>query len=249
MSILLEPEQISLPLEFPKSKIQGMSEKEIIKLCKQGNEEAIESMYIKYQPLLFGPFTSKILNFNTRGSNHHDNEDSRSILRVIFMESLMAYNDDRASFSTYLVNRIRWKFRDKLFSERIIAVRNNRSAREMSELLDQTRCALLDIVENSSIDKSVSLPSIGFTAYKEDFSMPIASFIDGIFMEACIHCLSAKERKIYFFYMKVAMKELRGSISKVAKKFNMSPISATKMIQKCNEKVSQRLNIENIRFL
>lgn len=249
MSISSKVQQISLPLEFPVSPIYHLPEKELLALCKNGNGEAIEILYERYTPLLYGPFTRGILNYNTNGSTKEDNEDARSIIKVIFMEAILGYTEGRSTFSTYLVNRIKWKFRDKLFSERIIAVRNNRSAAEMKRLLDATQCALVDITKDNSLDKSISAPSVAIMMNKEEFVMPLTSFIDGMFMDACMKTLSKKERTIYFFYMETALKEMRGATNKVAKKFNMSPGNATKYIQKCSMKVANMLNIQGIRFL
>jgi hypothetical protein len=241
------PEQIPLPLYLKgNEEVDSADENRLIELAQEGNFYATEKVYEKYKNLLFGPFIQNLINYNFNGSNAEDNEDAHSILTVIFMEAIKSFKPGKSKFSTYLTLRVKWKFRTKLYKERLISLNNNESAKKIVKKLEERKVILVGTTDEMPVVGSAE-PMINFRIDNEDFSMPVQSFIDGPFIKTCKEVLSPNEFDIYSSYLGFAKVELRGALEKTAKRFSMSTNNIGRYVRACNTKVSQALNIE--RFL
>ncbi len=238
------PEQIPLPLYLKgNEEVDSADEVRLIELAQEGNFYATEKVYEKYKNLLFGPFIQNLIKYNFNGSNAEDNEDAHSILTVIFMEAIKSYKPGKSKFSTYLTLRVKWKFRTKLYKERLISLNNNESAKNIVKKLEERKVTLMGSVEEMPVMRS-NEPLINFQIDDEDFSMPVQSFIDGPFITTCKEVLNSNEFEIYATYLGFAKQELRGALEKTAKKFSMSTNNIGRYVRACNIKVSKALNIE-----
>ncbi len=219
----------------------------LIDQFKSGNDDAAEKLLKKYNNFLHGNYIKRLINYDfDKGINKEDKEDAYSLLNLIFIEAVNSYDPTRAKFITHLNNRIVQRFREYLMKERLITVDNNRSSKEILEIIEKTKCILQsDILDD--IVKSKSQKRVSFRIGDESFEMPLSSFVKVYITDKVDNLLKDKYLSFYKKYLTYIYNDTKELLSLLMKEFDLSINEVHYKIKICNAEILNSLKrIKNL---
>jgi hypothetical protein len=214
----------------------------LIQCAKIGDENAWNILYAKYKDLIHGKYVQKIISFQTRNS-----EDNKSILSVLFVEAVHSYNGN-SKFSTYLVNMIKWKFREKIAKERLIAAPVFKKDTETTnKIIKRTRYKYIDEKYDCKEKDAISQVNINMCGIQT--KMDTHFFFTKFILPRLKDNFNKKQNSIIEKYFElILLKQINHSsaITKIAKRRKTSNIKINKIIQQAIDISNKEIKKENI---
>ncbi len=109
-----------------------MEKEEVVKLVEKaraGDELAFETLFLSYEDLISGQKMTR--KFKTFGAN---NEDFKSLCKLLFVEAIHSYDHTKSKLSTYITNYIHWNYMDRAFKERLVSISRHRINKDSKEV-------------------------------------------------------------------------------------------------------------------
>lgn len=243
MAILLSKEDQQLELlleENPYRENQDVIDK--ILAARNGDQPSYEDVYTKYKPILTSRYVERMINFT---ANKDTKDDYLSILNVLFVESVNTYDPTKSKFSTYLINRIKFKFYVKYIKERLINVPSGLKSAIVKDLIQQTVCSPIgmsntfDTVMNPVIDRETVSVKIGDDIIDIDKKL----FIEQMLLVNITSVLPKDYIMIYRTYIKNHLKDERTAINKTAKRYKLTVQYIYSIVKKCNRIMQEKIQL------
>lgn len=220
---------------------------ELIKLTKEGDEIAGEKLFNQYKGLLHGNFIRKNISYEMRNNEGHE-EEIKSIMNEIFMNSVRSYVPEKAKFITHLTNMIYFQFRDYLQKDKLIPINQNLKSGEMKKLFDATACVFGDSAEAFINARAAKAKIINFKIGEQSFSMEEKVFISKFILDKAKKILPISDRKIYCYYLELFLAEEKEIKKKAIKKFKISSSRYYNIIEKYAKDIKNSLNLRNVEY-
>jgi hypothetical protein len=221
----------------------------LIKKAKQGDEKAWDELYAEYKDLLFGKYIQKILNYRLKKDNK-EYDDAISNMHLLFVEAINEYDCKSSMFSTFLVNRIKWKFRDKLFSSRLIkAPVFTKTAKQTGEFHKKIDPQSLDI-DNGSSKNKIKASSHGIKILNSGIETTIDAemFVEKYIMPILEKNCKKKYIGIYKRYLHYMLEKKYSykDIKTIAKKYDLTLRRTQDIITTINELLDKQFKKQGI---